>query len=770
MKKSIENQSYKFLLLREEALTTQTEIGKRFLELTTELQNRGFNFILSTSYYDSENVVTVEKDIDVLLIDWSPSSNEETAKNLISLIKKLHKTQKNVPVFLFSEKLGIDSILSGETLENIDENVLILQEEIAFISERISRAVIKYRDNLLPPLAKAIFNYNKVAEYSWAAPGHQSGVGFSKNAIGRKFFDFYGENLFRTDTGIERTSLGSLLDHTGAFLESEKNIARIFGADRSYNVLVGTSASNRTIMQACLTDVDIALTDRNCHKSIEQGLILTGAKPVYMIPTRNRYGIIGPILPKEMTQEAVLQKILVSPLIEEQFKKNNPEYTVITNCTYDGIVYNAAKVEENFEPFINRIHFDEAWYGYARFSPLYENHFAMRGNPSDYRGSTVFATHSTHKLLNALSQASFIHMRYGKKPISEERFNQSYMIQATTSPLYAIAVSNDIGAAMMDGESGPLLMEEVIHESIAFRKKIAQLHREFKEKGEWFFKPWNPETVIDPVTKKEYSFEEAPMELLMKEQSCWKLNPGDIWHGFENIPEDWAILDPIKVSILAPGMGDDGKMIEKGVPADLISYYFSKYGIVPTRTTDFQVMFLFSMGINEGKWATLVDMLLSFKKHYDNNVLLKTVLPDLVAGREETYDGKGLKDLGEEMFEYLKENNPSESLNLAYSTLPTPVLTPREAFNKIVKNEVELIPADKLINRITANSVIPYPPGIPMLMSGENFGDINSPQINYLKSLSTWDKNFPGFEHETEGTVVKDGIYHVLCVKDNIDN
>ena len=373
MKKSIENQSYKFLLLREEALTTQTEIGKRFLELTTELQNRGFNFILSTSYYDSENVVTVEKDIDVLLIDWSPSSNEETEKNLISLIKKLHKTQKNVPVFLFSEKLGIDSILSGETLENIDENVLILQEEIAFISERISRAVIKYRDNLLPPLAKAIFNYNKVAEYSWAAPGHQSGVGFSKNAIGRKFFDFYGENLFRTDTGIERTSLGSLLDHTGAFLESEKNIARIFGADRSYNVLVGTSASNRTIMQACLTDVDIALTDRNCHKSIEQGLILTGAKPVYMIPTRNRYGIIGPILPKEMTQEAVLQKILVSPLIEEQFKKNNPEYTVVTNCTYDGIVYNAAKVEENFEPFINRIHFDEAWYGYARFSPLYEN-------------------------------------------------------------------------------------------------------------------------------------------------------------------------------------------------------------------------------------------------------------------------------------------------------------------------------------------------------------------------------------------------------------
>lgn len=767
MKKSIDNQSYKFLLLRELSLTNETEIGKRFLQLTNELENRGFNFILSTSYSDAEDVVTVEKDIDILLVDLSKTSEQDNNKKLVSLINTLHKTQKNVPVFLFTEKIGVGSLLDGDILSNINENILILQEEISFISERISRAVIEYRDNLLPPLAKAIFNYNKVAEYSWAAPGHQSGVGFSKNALGRKFFDFYGENLFRTDTGIERSSLGSLLDHTGAFLESEKNIARIFGADRSYNVLVGTSASNRTIMQACLTDTDIALTDRNCHKSIEQGLILTGVKPIYMLPTRNRYGIIGPILPEEMTQEAVRQKIIDSPLISEELKNNNPEYTVVTNCTYDGIIYNAKKVEENFELFINRIHFDEAWYGYARFSPLYENHFAMRGEPKEYKGSTIFATHSTHKLLNALSQASFIHMRHGKNPISEERFNQSYMIQATTSPLYAIAVSNDIGAAMMDGESGLLLMEEVISESIAFRKKIAQLYREFTEKGEWFFKPWNPEIVIDPVTKKEYSFEEAPMELLMKEQSCWKLNPGDIWHGFENIPQDWAMLDPIKVSILAPGMGDNGIILEEGVPADLVSYYFSNYGIVPTRTTDFQVMFLFSMGISEGKWETLVDKLLSFKKHYDENVLLKNIFPSLVSGREDIYGEKGLKDLGKEMFEYLKESNPSESLNLAYSTLPTPVLSPREAFNKITKNEVELVPADKLINRTTANSIIPYPPGIPMLMSGENFGDINSPQINYLKSLSTWDKKFPGFEHETEGTVVKNGIYHVLCVIEN---
>lgn len=187
---------------------------------------------------------------------------------------------------------------------------------------------------------------------------------------------------------------------------------------------------------------------------------------------------------------------------------------------------------------------------------------------------------------------------------------------------------------------------------------------------------------------------------------------------------------------------------------------------MPTRTTDFQVMFLFSMGITEGKWGTLVDMLVGFKKHYDANTPLKEILPDLVKGREEYYEEMGLKDLGNEMFKYLKDNNPGEFLNAAYSSLPTPVITPREAYNKIVKNEVELVPADKLVNRVAANSVIPYPPGIPMLMSGENFGDEKSPQINYLKTLAVWDKKFPGFEHVTEGSVVIDGVYNVLCIKE----
>ena len=287
----------------------------------------------------------------------------------------------------------------------------------------------------------------------------------------------------------------------------------------------------------------------------------------------------------------------------------------------------------------------------------------------------------------------------------------------------------------MDGNSGKSLIKEVVKEAVEFRQEIGKLYKEFTAKNDWFFKPWNAEKVTDPKTKKEYNFEEAPIELLTTEQDCWIMHPEDKWHGFADLPENWAMLDPIKVSILAPGMGDDGELLEKGVPAALVSAYLAKYGIVPTRTTDFQVMFLFSMGITEGKWSTLVNVLLSFKKHYDNNTLLKDVLPELVAAHPEHYGEMGFHDLGDEMFAYLKANNPGKVLNEAYSTLPKSEMLPREAYNKIVSQEVELVPADKLVGRVTANSVIPYPPGIPMLMSGENFGDENSPQIKYLKAL-----------------------------------
>ncbi len=747
-----ELESRKILIAEDQYSDTNRVTEKAIERLAAALAERNIAVVRTSSAKEAYPLVECDMDIDAFLVCCGISSESEP------LLRHIRSRQGNVPVFLLADRSETARHISGSLMELAGELVWIHEDSPVFIAGRIQAAIERYRSTLFPPLMQAVWDYNETKhEYSWAAPGHQGGVGFTKSPVGKKFYDFYGENLFRTDTGIERSGIGSLLDHEGAFGESEKFAAKVFGADETYSVVVGTSGSNRTVMQACLTAGDIALCDRNCHKSIEQGLILTGAAPVYMVPMRNHYGIIGPVPPEQMSRQHIQE------MISAKGMNKNPSYAVLTNCTYDGICYNAERVEELLTPSVDRIHFDEAWYAYARFNPIYEKHFAMRGDPKKRKGgATVFATQSTHKLLNALSQASYIHVRNGKNSIGFDRFNQAYMMNATTSPLYAICVSNDISSAMMY-HSGESLIQEVIAEAVDFRQACAKLYHEAEKSGRWFFKPWNADTVS---SGKVYDFSNAPRELLIRDQNCWRIRKGDAWHRFKELTDDeWVMLDPIKVSILAPGMGEDGKMQDQGVPAALVSYYLYQEGIVPTRSTSFQIMFLFSMGITKGKWGTLLNTLLNFRREYEKNTDVKDVFPALAAENPKAYRKMGIHDLADAMFGYLKENQPDEQLDLAFQTLPEMKMTPAEAYRQIVTGNVEFVDSDNLENRIAANAVIPYPPGIPMLMSGENFGSSSGPMIKYLHALEKWDKTFPGFEHVTEGAKSVNGKYCVMCVK-----
>ena len=740
------------VLMVDDALARpETAIGRAAEAIAAGLAGRNCDVVRALSFEDGEAIVGFDASLRAVLVNWHLGTAGKTAhEEAPALLKKLRERHPDVPVFLTADRKLVKGHMTIEIAEMVDEFVWLLEDTADFVAGRVMAAIERYRAQLLPPYARALAKYAELHEQSWSAPGHQGGIAFTKLPAGRAFFDFLGENVFRIDMGIERGALGSLLDHTGVVAESEKYAARVFGAHRSYSGVVGTSGSNRSIMQACMKAGDLVVLDRNCHKSIEQGLMLTGAQPVYMVPTRNRYGIIGPISPSEMDPKTIQKKAKSS---------RKPVYAVVTNSTYDGLCYRSDRVEELLGKSSDRVHMDEAWYGYARFNPMYENHFAMRGDPAKHKGPTVFATHSTHKLLAAFSQASYIHVRDGKGAIDHHRFNQAYMMHTSTSPLYAIVASNDITSAMMDGNGGRSLTQEVIAEAVDFRQAVGRVRREFEKKKDWFFTPWNVERV------GKVPFEDVSSEILSTKQEPWILRPGDKWHGFDGIADDWCMLDPIKVSILSPGMGEDGKLEKSGVPAALINAWFNRFGIVPTRVTDFQVMFLFSIGVTRGKWGTLLTNLLAFKRAYDQNRPVAEALPEIAAAHPARYGKIGMHELGDQLFEYLREKRPGDVLNAAYETLPEPDMTPREGYERLVAGEVELVSSDKLAGRTAANAVMPYPPGIPMLMTGENFGAKNSPQIEYLKSMEQREKEFPGFSGVIEGAELEDGVYHVLCLK-----
>jgi len=748
-------------LMVDDELGTATTEGRAARALVQEMQGRAIEVVEAISADDGISVVTSDSAIHVVLLDWN-LGHDEQHKRARAFLDFVRSRNDKIPIFLMAER-GEASSIPIEVMEMVDEFVWTLEDTAAFVGGRVAAAVRRYLEVMMPPLAAALMRFSQEYEYSWHTPGHTGGTAFLKSPVGRIFFDYFGENMLRSDLSISVGSLGSLLDHSGPMGEHEKYAARVFGAHRTYSVTNGTSMSNRVIFMAAVARDQIALCDRNCHKSIEHSLVMTGAIPQYLVPLRNRYGIIGPIPPDRLDKDAIAKGIKANPLVTKGVSPR-AVHSIITNSTYDGLCYSAKRLTELLDPSVDRIHFDEAWYAYARFNPLYRERHAMHGDPKDHKGPTTFATHSTHKLLAALSQASFLHIRDGRSPIPHARFNESYMLHASTSPLYPIIVSNDITAAMMDGPGGPTLTNESIQEAVSFRQTMGRVRKQFADKNEWFFRAWNADT-IKSTSGKKVAFEEADPQQLATDPQCWVLHPGDTWHGFGDLEDGYCMLDPIKVSIVTPGVADQGGLEKSGIPANLVTAYLHYRGVEVEKTTDFTILFLFSIGITKGKWGTLLNALLDFKRDYDSNSPLAQVLPHLVTNHPIVYGGMGLHDLADQMFAQLRESKQTHWLAEAFSTLPTPVMSPNLAFQHLVRDEIEHVPLDQLADRVLATSVVPYPPGIPMLMPGESTGANDGPYLGYLRALAAWDKRFPGFGHDTHGVENRDGVYYVQCLR-----
>ena len=682
------------ILMVYEGINDNTAPSRTARELRDELAAKDVAVVVSENNEDAGVILLTDPTVQCVLLKLNTKNDKDYAKTT-ELLKLLRDHNRDLPVFLLAGRT-VASKVPTDILENVSDFIWLLEDTPDFIAGRILAATERYRQFILPPMFKALANFSKVHEYSWHTPGHSGGTGFLHSPAGRAFFNFFREPIFRSDLSISVGELGSLLDHSGPIGESEKYAARVFGADRTYHVTNGSSTSNRVILMASVTRDQIALCDRNCHKSVEHAITMSGAIPTYMVPTRNQYGIIGPITPDNLTPEAVRRSIAENPLVKEGMN-TTPVHAIITNSTYDGLCYNITKVKELLGQSVDRLHFDEAWYGYARFNPLYKDRFAMCCDPKtdDRKGPTMFATQSTHKLLAAFSQASMIHIREGRNPIDPQRFNEAFMMHASTSPFYPIIASNDISAAMMDGAGGKALTDASIREAVSFRKTVARLHAEFSGKKDWFFNVWQPDFITDRESGKKIPLFEAQEEQLATDPECWMLNPNEEWHGFGNVEPGYCMLDPIKVSIVTPGVSANAGLEDWGIPAAVVSAYLDNKGIIVEKTTDFTILFLFSLGVTNGKWGTLLNALFDFKQDYDNNESLSRVLPKLVKDYGNEYKDMGLKDLCDKMFAVMKELKTTQSLSAAFSVMPKPDMSPVEAFENLVHNNVVSLSLDQ---------------------------------------------------------------------------
>ncbi len=712
---------------------------------------------------DSLALVGSDPSFGCVVVDWGLGRRDEIA-GAEAVITAVRSRSTKVPVFVFLERGDLDA-LPLSVIQATQEYVFLFEDTPGFIAGRIDWSWRRYTDSLLPPFFQSLIDFTNTYEYSMHTPGHAGGTAFRKSAVGKAFYDFYGESLFRTDLSVSVEELGSLLDHSGKIGESERQAARIFGADFTYYVLNGTSTANQIVGHSCITAGDVVLVDRNCHKSMNYSLTVTDAVPVYLMPVRNGYGIIGPIPEAQLSAEAVARRVAASPLAGGT-DHGTPVYAAVTNSTYDGICYQARRAATMLGASVPRVHFDEAWFAYACFHPLYRDRYAMHPRPEP-GGPTLFATQSTHKLLAAFSQASMIHVRSTQAaPVDPQRFNEAYMMHGSTSPFYPMIACLDVAAAMMDAPGGRALVDEAILEAVQFRKQLIAVGNALTKQEGWFFGLWQPESVHDPHSAASYSFVEAPDELLTTEPSCWELAPGEKWHGFSGLTDGFCMLDPIKVTITTPGIDAQGTFEDRGIPARIVTRFLDGLRIEVEKTGDYTILVLLSIGFTKGKWGTLLDGLMAFKRAYDQDIPLKLALPELAADYPERYGATTLRSLCDEMHAEMRSRRLPELLDKAFGGLPGAECTPGEAYRRLVRGMTEQVPVSMMDGRTAAVMVVPYPPGIPVLMPGERSGALDGPILEYLLALEDFDRKFPGFEHDIHG-VVRDstGAFLVECFK-----
>jgi arginine decarboxylase len=739
------------VVIIDEDFRSENASGSGVRALAEAIEHEGMETLGITSFGDTAMIAQQQNRAScfILSIDDDEFSDEgqkeEAIAKLRMFVAEIRRRNEDIPIFLYGETRTSRHI-PNDVLKELHGFIHMFEDTPEFVARHIIREAKVYLDSLAPPFFRALTGYAADGSYSWHCPGHSGGVAFLKSPVGQMFHQFFGENMLRADVCNAVDELGQLLDHTGAVAASEQNAARIFGADHLFFVTNGTSTSNKIVWHANVADNDIVVVDRNCHKSVLHAIIMTGAVPVFLMPKRNHYGIIGPIPKSEFLPETIAAKIAAHPIAKDLGTK--PQMLTITQSTYDGILYNVDTIKQILGDSVENLHFDEAWLPHATFHEFYEGMHAIGRDTVRSEGPMVYACQSTHKLLAGLSQASQILVQESSaRRLDRDQFNEAYLMHVSTSPQYAIIASCDVAAAMMEPPGGTSLVEESILEAMDFRRAMRKVDEEFG--ASWWFKVWGPEELAEEG---------------MGEREDWILRAKETWHGFGKLADGFNMLDPIKATIITPGLAVNGDFSATGIPAAIVTRYLSEHGVIVEKTGLYSFFIMFTIGITKGRWNTLVTALQQFKDDYDRNMPLWRVLPTFI-GKFPRYERIGLKELCDSIHGMYKENDVARLTTEMYVSHMEPAMKPADAYAMMVHHQIERVEIDDLEGRITSILLTPYPPGIPLLIPGER---VNRNIVEYLKFARSFNEKFPGFETDIHGLVKeeRDGkvVYAMDCV------
>lgn len=626
-------------------------------------------------------------------------------------------------------------------MEQIGAVIDVTSTSINDYKGTIEQIVASYEALILPPFFKALSDYVGDNNAQFDCPGHQGGQFFGKHPTGRAFFDFFGDHIFRADLCNADVKLGDLLIHEGYAHDAQAHAAAVYNADKTYFVLNGTSSANKVVLNALLTPGDIILYDRNNHKSIcHGGLVMSGATPIYLETARNPFGSIGGIL------EHCFDESYIRNLIHEKdpnkAKADRPiRLAVIQLGTYDGTIYNARQVVDKIGHLCDYIFFDSAWVGYEQFIPMMKDcsPLLLELGPND---PGILVTQSVHKQQAGFSQTSQIHkkdkhIKGQDRYVDHKRFNNSFMMHASTSPFYPLFASLDVNAKIHEGELGKQLWRECIELGIDARKSVLSHCK--------YLRP-----LVPPIVHGK-KWEEGNTQEMANDVSYFAFEPNAKWHSFKGYGEGQYFIDPCKFQLITPGINvETGAYEDFGIHANILANYLRENRIIPEKCDLNTILFLMTPAESKAKMDALVDQLVRFEELIDRNAPMEEVLPSIYYSHIDKYKGYHIRQLCQEMHDFYKARNVSTLQQRLFSKeyFPEYVMNPQEANFEFQRNKGELVPLDEAEGRIALEGALPYPPGVLCVQPGERW---SRTACDYFLALEEGINQLPGFAPEIQG-------------------